>query len=159
MRFHEQKASDHVWLPVGPKRLGQTTVAVLGLGNIGTKTAELFVTLGFNVIGWSRSLKSIKGVDCKAGDDALKRILALSDYVVSILPSSPQTHDLFDAALFALMKPGSVLINVGRGELIIDDALITALNQGKLAGAVLDVFREEPLPENHPFWRPSKKSP
>ncbi len=152
MQFHEQNAEQKHWRAIGPKRTKNTTVCVLGLGNIGTKAAKLFVTLGFNVIGWSRSPKTIEGVDCRAGEDALKKILPVSDYVVSILPATRQTSDLFDAELFELMKPNSVLINAGRGELIIDEALIAALDQDKLAAAVLDVFREEPLPENHPFW-------
>ncbi len=156
MLFHQHNADQNNWRPVGPKQPHKTTISVLGLGNIGAKTAELFVALGFKVMGWSRSLKSIAGVDCYAGDDALKKILPQSDYVVSILPSTPQTQDLFNAELFNLMKPGSVLINAGRGELIVDEALITALDQGKLAAAVLDVFREEPLPQDHPFWTHSK---
>ena len=92
------------------------------------------------------------GVDCRHGLDALPGVLAACDYVACVLPSTPETRDLFDAALFAAMKPDAVIINVGRGDLIVEDALLGALDDGHLGGAVLDVFRAEPLPPKHPFW-------
>lgn len=149
---HETDAVKRRWNPIAPRRTEQTTVGVLGLGHIGARTARLFVALGFRVLGWSRSPKSIKSVECQVGEAALPDLLSECDYVASILPSTPQTCNLFDAALIARMKPGCVLINVGRGDLIVEEALISALNSGQLGGAVLDVFRQEPLPPDHPFW-------
>ena len=105
----------------------------------------------FRTLGWSRTPKAIDGVDCRAGPDALPGLLGECDYVVSILPSTPQTVDLFDASLLARMKPEAVLINAGRGDLIVEAALLDALDNDRLAGAVLDVFRAEPLPAGDPL--------
>ncbi|MEM7745973.1 MAG: NAD(P)-dependent oxidoreductase, partial [Pseudomonadota bacterium] len=129
-----------------------TQVAVLGLGVIGTLTAEALVRTGFLVSGWARSPKNIPKVDCHHGHQALERVLANADYVCSILPSTSATAGLFNAERLAQMKPGATLINVGRGDLIDDTALLAALDRGQPAHAVLDVFRQEPLPSEHPFW-------
>lgn len=151
MPAHERDTANREWVQIAPKINAETTVGVLGLGHIGGRTASLFAHMGFRVLGWARSEKSIEGVDCRAGMDALPGLIGECDFVCSILPSTPDTIDLFDASLFARMKPGAFLINAGRGDLIVDDALINALDNG-LGGAVLDVFRTEPLPEDHPFW-------
>ena len=125
---------------------------MLGLGHIGSRTATLFAHLGFHVIGWSRTPKTISGVDCRHGMDCLDPILGEADYVVSILPSTGETRALFNAGRFSGMKPGAVLINAGRGDLIVDADLIAALDQGRPGHAVLDVFPQEPLPKIHKFW-------
>lgn len=153
MGSHEAGAAQGLWQPIPPKTTTGTTIGVLGMGHIGSYTARLFASLGFRVLGWSRSAKSIEGVECRSGREALEGVLAESDYVACILPSTPATHGLFDSALLASMKPSAVLMNAGRGDLIVEGALIDALDSGSLAGAVLDVFLEEPLPEGHPFWR------
>ncbi len=152
MRSHEASAANAKWEPIAPRQSPLTTVGVLGLGHIGGRTARCFAALGFRVIGWSRSVKSIDGVDCRSGSGALPALLGECDYVASILPSTPDTRNLFNADLLSNMKPGSVLINAGRGDLIDEQELIDALDNEKLAGAVLDVFRTEPLPPSHPFW-------
>jgi glyoxylate/hydroxypyruvate reductase A len=153
MALHETSAAQGHWNPKPPRRNAETTVGVLGLGHIGGRAARLFASLGFRVLGWSRTPKSIDGADCRAGLDALPGLLSACDYVVSILPATPETRDLFDAELMGHMKPGAVLINAGRGDLIVEAALIDALDGGWLGGAVLDTFRQEPLPPGHPFWR------
>ncbi len=152
MAFHAENQANKIWEKRGPHETPKTTVGVLGLGHIGGRTAQLFTHLGFRVLGWSRSPKDIPNVECRYGLDTLKPLLAECDYVASVLPSTPQTADLFDAAMFAAMKPGAMLINVGRGNLIVEDDLLAALNNGHLGGAVLDVFRTEPVPKDHPFW-------
>lgn len=144
------------WAPIPPRQAGETTVGVLGLGHIGAELARRFARLDFRVLGWSRSPKSIEGVTCSAGLDTLPTMLAACDYVISVLPATPETRDLFDAQRLAQMKSGARLINVGRGDLIVEEDLIAALDRGLLAGAVLDVFREEPLPPDHPFWSHEK---
>ena len=151
MPAHEADAKKREWNEIPPKINADTTVGVLGLGHIGGRTASLFAHLGFRVLGWAQSQKTIDGVDCRAGTEALPGLLGECDFVCSILPSTPLTIDLFDAELFAAMKPGAIIINAGRGDLIVDADLIEALDNG-LGGAVLDVFREEPLPADHPFW-------
>ncbi len=152
MAFHLANEAVGKWLQRAPRLNRETTVGVLGLGVIGAMTARLLLPFGFNVIGWSRSEKSIDGVDCRAGADALPGVLGASDYVAAILPSTPETLGMFDAEMFAHMKPDGVLINAGRGTLIVDDDLLTALEAGQLGGAVLDVFNAEPLPPDHPYW-------
>lgn len=101
---------------------------------------------------WMTNDERIDGVVCKHGPDTLFSVLGESDYIVSILPSTPQTRDLIDAQALRAMKTGASIINAGRGDLIVEDDLIAALDAGHLVGATLDVFREEPLPEKHPFW-------
>ncbi|MEM6622788.1 MAG: glyoxylate/hydroxypyruvate reductase A [Pseudomonadota bacterium] len=152
MAAHEAAQAKQLWDQIGPKVAADTTVAVLGLGVIGGLTAERLRDNGFSVIGWSRSPKTMPEVDCRHGIDALPEILAQADYVCSILPSTPETRDMFDAAMFGRMKPTATLINAGRGDLIVDADLVAALDGGHLAHAVLDVFRKEPLPADHPFW-------
>ncbi len=153
MGLHEAAAAAGTWNPVAPRRTDRSTVGVLGLGHIGGWTARLFAKLGFEVLGWSRSPHVIDGVDCRAGADALPDLLAACNYVVAILPATPHTRHLFDTELIASIKPGAVLINVGRGDLIVEEALIEALDSGALGGAVLDVVAQEPLPAGHPLWR------
>ena len=152
MPFHEQNEASQQWKPLAPRKTPETTVGVLGLGHIGGRTARTFAYLGFRVLGWSRSPKQIEGVECRHGQEALLPLLAECDYVASILPATPQTHHLFNAKTFSAMKQGAMLINVGRGNLIDEQALLGALANGRLSRAVLDVFETEPLPPEHPFW-------
>ena len=130
MARHEADQAARRWDSIMPRRADRTTVGVLGLGHIGAHTARLFASLDFRVLGWSRSQKTIEGVDCRAGQAALPALLSECDYVVAILPATPQTRDLFDAALFAAMKPNAVLINAGRGDLIVEAALIEGARPG-----------------------------
>jgi glyoxylate/hydroxypyruvate reductase A len=116
------------------------------------RVAAAFAALGFRVIGWSRGPKELPGIDCRHGPAALRGMLGECDFVCSVLPSTPETRDLADAGFFAAMKRGAMLINVGRGDLVVETDLVAALDSGHLAGAVLDVFRAEPLPPGHPFW-------
>ena len=152
MQRHATDAQERQWRPAAPRESRKTTVAVLGLGHIGGLVAKTFATLGFRTMGWSRSPKRIEGMTCFAGLDRLPDVLGQADYVASVLPSTPETESLFDGARLAQMKPGARLINVGRGDLIVERDLLDALDNGQLSGAVLDVFREEPLPPEHPFW-------
>lgn len=141
------------WAPQAPVFTPDTVVGVLGLGHIGGRTAQMLRAVGFQVMGWSRSPKHFDGVTCMHGDDALPQMLGQCDYVCAILPSTPATVNLFDAPMLAAMKPGSHLLNAGRGDLIDEAALITALDQGSPAHAVLDVTRQEPLPADSPLWQ------
>lgn len=148
--YDDQKARR--WQSLAPKRAAQTRVAVLGLGHIGQTVARLLGRTGFKVSGWSRSEKRIEGVACYKGETGLGKVLENADYVVAVLPSTPQTRHMICQESLALMQPGAVLINVGRGDLIEQTALLAALDSGHLGGAVLDVFTQEPLPGDHPFW-------
>lgn len=153
MPFHEEQQNKAAWSPVEPKYTPDTVVAVLGLGHIGGRTARMLRDIGFQVKGWSRSAKAIEGVECHHGADALPALLGQCDHVCAILPSTPETVGLFDARLLSSMKPGSQLLNAGRGDLIDEAALIRALDAGTPGHAVLDVVSQEPLPTDNPVWR------
>ncbi len=143
---------DGVWRPDAPPLARDRRVSVLGLGALGAACAQMLVTLGFPVTGWSRRPKEIAGLRCLAGEDGLGQTLAEADILVLLLPLTPETEKLLDAARLAFLPRGAVIVNPGRGPLIDDDALIAALDSGALGHATLDVFRVEPLPPDHPFW-------
>ncbi len=127
-------------------------VGVLGLGALGRAVATALMPFGFQVSGWSRSPKEVAGVITHHGAAGLSEILATSDIAVLLLPDTPATENTLNAERLALMPKGAVIINPGRGPLIDDQALLDALDAGHIAHATLDVFREEPLPPDHPFW-------
>ncbi len=156
IRQYQINQSKNLWQAYAPRRARETTIAVLGLGRIGQLVVNKFLSCDFEVIGWSRSLKQLDSVRCYAGNEQLPTVLGEADYVVSILPSTPETENLFNSQTFALMKPSAFLINVGRGTLVDEDQLMQSLDEGLLAGAVLDVMKTEPLPENSPMWRHPK---
>jgi glyoxylate/hydroxypyruvate reductase A len=147
---------DGVWRGgVIPQLARDRTVAVLGLGALGSALCRALVLLGFKARGWSRRPKDLMGVACFSGDDP-GEALDGADIVVMLLPDTPATERVIDAERIARLAEGAVIINPGRGSLIDDEALIAALDDGKLSHATLDVFREEPLPPEHPFWGHSK---
>lgn len=127
-------------------------VTVLGLGEMGRNAAEALSRTGFRVTGWSRSQKRIAGIDCLAGSDGFDQALEGAEILVNLLPLTAETEDILNADAFARMPKGSYLLNVGRGQHVVDQDLIAALDSGQLDHAVLDVFRKEPLEQGHPFW-------
>jgi glyoxylate/hydroxypyruvate reductase A len=150
-QYHRQQARSE-WRHYPPRQAAETRVAVLGLGRVGQQIARRFIDNGFLVSGWSRRPKRIEGLRCHAGDGELAPALADADYVISVLPSTPATRGMFDADLFAKFDPRALFVNVGRGDLVDEAGLIEALDAGLLAGAVLDVMSEEPLPPDSPLW-------
>ena len=153
LRLYREYQSRSLWQAQVPRRASKTSVAVLGLGRIGALCARKFVDSDFHVLGWSRSKKSLPDIECYFGDDQLPTVLGEADYVVCVLPSTPDTTRLFNRDSFQWMKPGSVIINVGRGTLINEEDLIQALDNGLLATAILDVMQIEPLPPESPLWQ------
>ncbi|MBL39644.1 MAG: glyoxylate/hydroxypyruvate reductase A [Xanthomonadales bacterium] len=139
------------WNPRAPG--SPPTVGLLGTGQMGQRSAAAFAELGFPVHGHSRSGRGPEGVEMHSGNDGLAEIAGVSDYLVNLLPLTRRTRRILDRSLFSCMKNGSTLINVGRGEHLVEADLLEALETGRPACAVLDVFRTEPLPPNHPFWR------
>ena len=127
-------------------------IAVLGLGQTGLDACARLRDLGFDVTGWSRSPKELEGVTCLAGEAAFDQVLSAADILVNLLPLTPQTTDILDAAAFAKMPEDAFVINCSRGASIVDADLLAALDNGKLAAAALDVFRSEPLPKESPYW-------
>lgn len=131
----------------------ETTVGVMGLGNMGSRAAQMLLGLGFPVIGWSRSRKRLSGVESFVGDGAeFEAFLAMSNILVCLLPSTPDTRGIIAAPLLAKLPRGAGLVNVGRGSHQKIADIIANLDSGQLSGAVLDVFEQEPLPPEHPAW-------
>ena len=143
---------DGTWAPDVPPLAVDRPVAVLGLGALGGACARALAGLGFPVRGWSCRPKDIDGVHCLAGEAALDTVLDGAEIVVALLPNTPATENILDARTLALPAEGAVVINPGRGALIDDAALLAALDRGRIGHATLDVFRQEPLPADHPFW-------
>lgn len=131
-------------------------VGVLGLGVLGERVAQALRVFEFPVHGWSRSAKAIDGVVCHSGADHLTEFLSQCRVLVNLLPLTPETHDILNRDTLSRLQPGAYLINVARGAHLVDKDLIELLDSGHLAGALLDVFRVEPLPASHPFWKHPK---
>ncbi len=143
---------DGVWTPDDPPLAPERQVCILGLGALGEAAARALSALGFDVTGWSRTAKYIPGVRCLHGDAGLRTALSQAEIVVLLLPDTPATANTLNAETLALLPKGARVINPGRGPLIDDDALLSALNSGQIGHATLDVFRVEPLPADHPYW-------
>ncbi len=141
------------WEQVAPPLAPERSVVVLGLGALGAAAVRMLVTLGFRVTGWSGTPKTIEGATCLSGAEGLTAALARAEILVTILPNTPETTGLLNARTLALLPRGAVILNPGRGNLIDDEALLAALDAGQVGQATLDVFRTEPLPADHPYWR------
>jgi glyoxylate/hydroxypyruvate reductase A len=127
-------------------------IGILGLGTIGQDTAKKIAALGFPTAGWSRTQKTLPGIETFYGTDGLAKLLAHSDILVSVLPLTRETKGILNAKAFAALPKGAYLINMARGGHVVDDDLLAALDSGHLSGAVLDVFNTEPLPQDHRYW-------
>lgn len=157
LELFAKQQRDAQWKPKSIRPIAH--VCVLGLGELGSAVALSLAAQGYQVTGWSMSPKDLLGVQCFAKhneaipDAALQAALSHADAIVCLLPLTDETENLINATRLAYCKPGAVLINVARGGLVDDDALLAALDQGMLSAACLDVFRQEPLPQDHLFWR------
>ncbi len=140
------------WHWINPRTAGEIRVGVLGLGELGARAAQEIARQGFQVTGWSRSPKTLEGVDCVAGLEALDGFLAGAEIVVVMLPLTAETRHLLDDHRLGLLPQGAKLINVARGAVVDEAALIAALASGGIASATLDVFETEPLPPESPLW-------
>jgi glyoxylate/hydroxypyruvate reductase A len=141
-----------VWDPVVPPLARERPVAMLGMGELGQACARALIGLGFPVTGWGRSARVVPGVPCVRGEDGLEAVLRGAQIVVTLLPFTPATENLLDARRLGWLPAGAFVINPGRGPVIDDDALLAALDAGRIGHATLDVFRVEPLPPDHPYW-------
>lgn len=153
MPHYEAKQRAGEWAPLRTPLARDRTVGIMGLGQLGSACAQALAAVGFQVRGWSRTAKSIEGVQTFAGTEALPRFLTHCEILVCLLPLTPNTRDILNRELFDQLPRGAYLINVGRGAHLVENDLMTALDTGQLRGATLDVFRHEPLPSGHPFWR------
>lgn len=144
---------DGVWRDDSfPPVAANRPVTILGIGALGAACGQALHGLGFPVTGWSRSQKDIPHIRCLHGDDGLRAALTGAQIVILLLPLTPQTENILNAQSLGWLAQGAFVINPGRGPLIADAALLAALDSGQIAHATLDVFRTEPLPEEHPFW-------
>jgi len=141
------------WLTVPVAELAGDTLGIVGLGAIGQAVARRAQAFGMRVLGVRRNPQPTPHVDEVLGPDGLEQVLTRSRWVVLACPLTPQTHGLIGPRELAWIGPEGYLINIGRGALVDEPALVKALQEGRLAGAVLDVFAEEPLPESSPLWR------
>ncbi len=147
-----RQGEERAWAVHDWREVAGTTWLIVGLGGIGTAVAVRARAFGARVVGCRRTPSPDDPTDLTVTPDRLAGQIGRADVVVLAAPATPETTDLVDASFLAAMRPGSVLVNVARGSLVDEDALLAALDTGRPAAAVLDVFRTEPLPPDHPFW-------
>lgn len=146
---------ERTWQPIEAQEMAQLTIGLVGLGGIGCEVVKLTRPFGSRIVAIRRRPEAgpVDGVELLGGIIALPKLLAVSDFVVLAVPLTIETDALIDDAALSAIKPGAWVINVARGALIDEGALLRALRSGPLGGAVLDTFREEPLPETSPYYR------
>lgn len=151
-----QQQHNSVWQALPQTPAADVTVSILGLGNMGIKTAKLIAGIGYPTLGWSRRQKTLDTINCLSGNDGLLEILHQSDIVINLLPLTTETEGLFNKETFEKMKSTATFINLARGGHVVEEDLLSALNEGTLKHAMLDVFNVEPLPADHAFWHHAK---
>ncbi|MBW4935268.1 2-hydroxyacid dehydrogenase [Marinobacter sp. F4206] len=153
METYRDQQRQGTWKIHRPIRRDEWPVGILGLGQIGQRVARTLADLDYPVYGWARSEHSLDGVTSYAGPGELGPFLSNTRVLVNTLPLTDTTRDLIDYQLLRQLRPGALVINVGRGESLVEEDLLQALDEGLVSRAVLDVFRKEPLPADHPFWQ------
>lgn len=149
---YAQDQSNLFWKPKSYQTINDTTITILGFGEIGKFVSERFSKLGFKVKGWAKSLKESNEIEIFFGEDQFISAIQDSHYIINLLPLTPETENILNYNLFQHFNSQPVLINVGRGGHLDEDDLIKALDQSLISSAYLDVFKQEPLPKDHPFW-------
>ena len=142
----------HAWERWTARLLEDKTVGVLGVGAIALALAPRCKAFGMTVVGFTATPRDVPGFDRMHRREALLEVAPTLDYLVPLTPLAPETHHIVDARVLAAMKSGAFLVNVGRGGIVDEAALLAALQERRIAGAMLDVFAKEPLPPDHPFW-------
>ena len=153
---YEADMAQGTWSYREPRDRADFPVGIMGLGVLGERVARAVAQFDFPVNGWSRSPKPLAGVKCFAGADQLPAFLAASKVLVCLLPLTDETRDVMNADNLSRLQAGGYVINVARGAHLVDEDLLALLDSGHLAGATLDVFRTEPLPPAHAFWKHPK---
>jgi glyoxylate/hydroxypyruvate reductase len=141
-----------VWREIPQIATGKRRVGIMGLGVLGGDAADKLAQLGFDVAGWSRSPKKQPGITTFHGGDGLPAFLARSDILVCLLPLTAETEGILNARTLAALPHGAALVSLGRGGHMVEADVLAALDSGQIGGATLDVFRDEPLPPESPFW-------
>lgn len=150
---YEAQAREGQWRALPQHQKQDFSVGVLGLGALGCRVLPVLAQLGFPLRGWSRSPKSLPGVSCFSGADGLDEFLHGTRVLVCMLPLTGATSNLLDRANLSKLQPGAYLINVARGAHLVEADLLGLIKSGQVAGATLDVLRDEPPARQHPFWR------
>jgi glyoxylate/hydroxypyruvate reductase A len=153
---YERDVVQGKWSYRRPRLREEFPVGIMGLGVLGQRVAQAVAQFEFPVLGWSRSPKTVDGVRCFAGAAQLPEFLAETKVLVCLLPLTTETQGILNRTTLAQLQPGGYVINVARGAHLVEEDLIELLDSDHLAGAALDVFRQEPLPAGHPFWRHPK---
>ncbi len=153
---YEADVASGKWSYRKPRARADFPVGVMGLGVLGERVALALNQFDFPVLGWSRSAKIINGVQCFSGADGFDDFLAATRILVCLLPLTPETEKILNHSNLSKLLTGAYVINVARGGHLVDDDLMALIDSGHLAGATLDVFRQEPLPLAHPFWKHPK---
>ena len=157
VKLYEQQQRQRMWHDHHQPAAGEVTVGIMGLGVLGRDAAAMLRRLGFQVAGWSRTAKTVAGIETFHGAAGLDAFLARTEILVCLLPLTPATQGILNLSLLHRLKRdgalgGAYLINAGRGGLQVDADIMTALDRGLIAGASLDVFPTEPLPPDNPLW-------
>lgn len=150
------QAAQGLWARRPPRSRSEFAVGILGLGVLGQRVASALRQFEFPLNGWSRTARAIDGVRGFAGRAQLGDFMASSQVLVNLLPLTPDTRDILRRDTLSRLQPGAYVINIARGGLLVDEDLLALIDSGHLAGATLDVFRTEPLPPDHRFWRHPK---
>ncbi len=153
---YRQLQSRTQWKELPIPDISTLGVGIMGCGEIGRYVAQKLFNFGFSVCGWSRTRKGREKFPVYVGNGELETFLSRTDFLVCLLPLTPETENILNRMRFDQLPAGAYLINVGRGSHLVEADLLSALDCGQLSGALLDVFRQEPLPEQHPFWGHSK---
>ena len=153
---NERDMREGKWAFRRPRAREDFPVGVMGLGVLGTRVAQALAHFEFPVLGWSRSAKVVPGVRCYSGEAQFDEFLAATRVLVCLLPLTADTENILNRRTLSQLCPDAYLINVARGAHLVEADLLALLDEGRLAGATLDVFRTEPLPAGHPFWQHPK---
>lgn len=149
---YEREVAQGKWSFRRPRLRQDFPVGIMGLGVLGQRVAQAVAQFEFPVRGWSRTPRQLAGVQCFSGDEGLPAFLAGTRILVCLLPLTPQTEGILNRRTLSQLLPQAYLINVARGAHLVEEDLLELLDSGHMAGAALDVFRVEPLPQEHPFW-------
>ncbi len=154
--YYKEQEVQQNWQPLYYRRIEDVKIGIMGLGALGTAVGKKLEKVGFNVYGWARTSKDVDNITTFAGEEELNEFLENSEILVCLLPLTPQTQTILNQDLFKKLPKKAYIINVARGEHLEENDLLEMIDSGHLSGAALDVFNEEPLPEEHPFWKHQK---
>ena len=153
---YARRETENRWMQRSPPTRSEFPVGIMGLGVLGERVAQAVGKFEFPLLGWSRMPRRVDGMRCFAGQSQFADFLAATKVLVCLLPLTVDTRDILCRDSLSRLQPGGYVINVARGGLLVEDDLLSLVDSGHLGGAALDVFRTEPLPPDHPFWRHPK---